>query len=193
MEDKILNEKESLELISQMIRNTQQKLESEHGKPFLIFGYVTIFVSLMVYTLLRMTDNVYFNLLYYLIPIVGTYFVFLRKKRNIKSVKTFIDRIIGNTWIVIGLVMILISIASFFIRLPVVNLILLLSGIATTLTGLTIKFKPIIACGIIGTTTCILPYLVNGYEQILIFAVAILIMMVIPGHIIQHKSKAKNV
>ena len=52
MEEKALNEKESLELISQMIRNTQQKLERKNGIPFLIWGYVTVIVSLTVWYML---------------------------------------------------------------------------------------------------------------------------------------------
>ena len=59
MEDKILNEKESLELISKMIQNTQNKLESGKGKPFLIFGYIAFIVSIAVYALLKTTNNQY--------------------------------------------------------------------------------------------------------------------------------------
>jgi hypothetical protein len=189
MEDKILNEKESLELISQMIRNTQQKLESGHGKPFLIFGYISIVISLAVYGLLVMTNSYYSNLLWYAIPVLGAAFMFMFGRKKEKYVKTYIDRIINNTWGVIGAAMILIAICAFFFRLPVISVILLLSGIAITLTGLTIKFKPIIVCGIIGMATCILPFIFKGDEQVLIFAAAIFIMMVIPGHILHLKSR----
>ena len=38
MENKKLNEKESLELISQMIQNTRTRVEKDGGTPFLIWG-----------------------------------------------------------------------------------------------------------------------------------------------------------
>ena len=48
MEDKILNEKESLELISNMIQNSQQKIKSGNGITFLVFGYTTLAISILV-------------------------------------------------------------------------------------------------------------------------------------------------
>ena len=40
MEDRKLNEKESLELITQMIRNTRRNLDAGCGNMFLLWGYV---------------------------------------------------------------------------------------------------------------------------------------------------------
>ena len=57
MEDRQLNEKESLELIAQMIRNTQHGLEKGKGIPFLIWGYVTITVSLAVWYLFHIKSG----------------------------------------------------------------------------------------------------------------------------------------
>lgn len=39
MEERKLNEKESLELIAQMIQNTKNRLETNCGMPFLFWGY----------------------------------------------------------------------------------------------------------------------------------------------------------
>ncbi len=47
MEERKLNEKESLELIAQMIQNTKNRLETNCGMPFLFWGYTTLFVSLL--------------------------------------------------------------------------------------------------------------------------------------------------
>ena len=50
MEDKVLTEKESLDLISQMIRNTRSRLEDNSGIPFLIWGYTTVIVAVIVHS-----------------------------------------------------------------------------------------------------------------------------------------------
>ena len=42
MEDKKLNEKESLELITQMIQNTRRNLDTGSGNMFLVWGYVSV-------------------------------------------------------------------------------------------------------------------------------------------------------
>ena len=193
MEDKILNEKESLELISKMIQNTQQKLESEQGRPLLIFGYITVIISVFVYVLLKTTNSYYSNLLWFTIPLLGGLFMFILRKKRTKYVKTYIDGIVNIIWSTIGAIVILLSFSSFFISLNYVALMLLLLGIATTLTGLIIKFKPIIFCGIIGTLGCVLPFVFNGCEQVLIFGLFIAIMMIIPGHILNYKGRKANV
>ena len=38
MNDRVLNEKESLELIAQMIQNTKSRMTRNSGAPFLIWG-----------------------------------------------------------------------------------------------------------------------------------------------------------
>ena len=42
MEERKLNEKESLELITRMIRNTKHNLEIGDGNIFLFWGYLTV-------------------------------------------------------------------------------------------------------------------------------------------------------
>ena len=42
MDNKKLNEQESLELITQMIQNTKFKMVKNTGTPFLIWGYMTV-------------------------------------------------------------------------------------------------------------------------------------------------------
>lgn len=46
MEDKKLNEQESLELIARMIRNSKRNVRENAGGPALIGGYATVLTSL---------------------------------------------------------------------------------------------------------------------------------------------------
>ena len=57
MEERKLTEKESLELISKMIRNTQTKMEENSGAMFLIWGYLTVFSTLLVWSLMMISFN----------------------------------------------------------------------------------------------------------------------------------------
>lgn len=49
MDNKKLNEQESLELITQMIQNTKFKMVKNAGTPFLVWGYMTVVTSLLVW------------------------------------------------------------------------------------------------------------------------------------------------
>ena len=68
MENKKLNEKESLELISQMIQNTRTRVEKDGGTPFLIWGYGTVIISLLVWYMVASTGKYEWQYLWFLLP-----------------------------------------------------------------------------------------------------------------------------
>ena len=57
MEDKELNEQESLKLITQMIQNTRRNLDTGSGNMFLLWGYVSAIVTLVVFAGIYWTRN----------------------------------------------------------------------------------------------------------------------------------------
>jgi len=196
MEEKNLTEKASLELISQMITNSRRKLEDGNGIPFLIWGYATFFVSLMVYFFINATGDYHYHFLWFLIPVIGSIGMTVSKRNKTKHAGhalNFIERVIGNIWMVIGIASFIASVGAFLVRYPVLPLMLLLMGIGTALTGLTIKFKPVIISGFIGMASCVLPFIIDGNGQILVFGVIYLMMMVVPGHILNYKGRKKYV
>jgi hypothetical protein len=193
MEEKNLNEKESLELISQMIRNSRHKLEDGNGMPFLVWGYTTFFISLLVYYFIHKTGDYHYHWLWFLIPVIGSIGMYITKKDGAKHACNYVDRIIGNIWTVIGIAAFLISLSAFCVRLPILSFMILLMGMGTALTGLVIKFKPVIITGFIGMACSVVPFVINGNEQIIVFGVIYLIMMVIPGHILNYQSRRRHV
>lgn len=95
MDDKKLNEKESLELIAQMIQNTKFRMAKNTGTPFLIWGYTTIIVSLLVWFLLKETGNYNWQWLWFMLPVTALPFTLWIDRKQQKMVKTYIDRIVG--------------------------------------------------------------------------------------------------
>jgi hypothetical protein len=176
-----------------MIRNSRLKLEDGNGIPFLIWGYTTFFVSLLVYFLVNTTGDYHYQWFWFLIPVIGSIGMFISQKGKAKHARNFIDRVIGNIWIVTGIAAFIISFCAFYVRIPVLSLMILLMGMGTALTGLVIKFKPVVISGFIGMASCIVPFIMRGNVQIIVFGVIFLIMMVIPGHILNFKGKKENV
>lgn len=189
MEDKILTEKESLELISRMIQNTKMKMAKNSGVPFLIWGYVTIATSFIVWYMLTATDNYRWNYLWFLIPLIGgvLFLFYMKNKQKEVHARTFVDRTITNIWLVLGISAFVISLFSMFVySIPILFLMILLMGIGTTLTGLTIGFKFLMICGLIGIIMSFSCLFIKNTDQILIFAAVFLIMMVVPGHVLNY-------
>ena len=191
MQEKPLNEKESLEIITRMIRNTQQKLERGAGGPFLIWGYATIITTLAVWVAIRLTMNYQFNYLWFMIPVIGCIFMFIKKQP--KGVCTYIDKVISYIWIVLGgtgFLLSMMSILSVMWNFPILFIIIIIMGMGSVLTGLVINFKPVVIGGIIGLAISIPHHLINAYDvKMLTFILAFIMTYIIPGHILNHKAK----
>lgn len=191
MEERKLNEKESLELISQMIRNTQQRFQKENAAPFIVFGYVTVLLSIIIWFLIKTTNNYYWNLLWFTIPVFGTLGLKLFFPKREKMMRTYLDKTIHYVWLVCGVAMILLSILAFRISMPILFEILLIISIAITLTGLISKMKFIVFAGILNfiSSGLILFGVIKGINQILFFGSIFFLFMVIPGHLLYFRKK----
>lgn len=198
MEDKKLNEKESLELIARMIQNTQNKLEKGGGAPFLIWGYLTVIISIAVGILLALTSNYRWNLLWFGLPLIGWTMMLILQKKQEKTARTYIDRVVGYIWIVFSLSFIIPAVMSFFTTLYVYIffITLLMIGVAVTLTGLVIRFRPVVIGGIISILlsipmSCTIE--VGGVNSgHFVFALAFIVIMIIPGHILNYRGRKLN-
>ena len=194
MEDKVLTEKESLDLISQMIRNTRSRLEDNSGIPFLIWGYTTVIVAVIVWSLVTTSGNYLWHWLWFAIPVFGGTLWLLHYKKQLNNrsrVITFVDRAISHVWMVFGIASFMISIISFLTYIPILFIVLLTMGMATAITGLIIRFKPIIFSGFIGILFSPLCVIVRDTSSILIFAAIFVLMMVIPGHMLNYTAKRR--
>lgn len=150
MEEKRLDAAESLALIGRMIENTRNNMERNAGRPFLVWGYVTLLTTLLVWGTVVQTGEPRWNLLWLLIPLLGgTLTYFTRGKRTEGRVHTFVDRVLGSVWLVAGLTASFLSLVALFtpIRLPILFVILLTMGMGTAATGLILRFRPAACCG----------------------------------------------
>lgn len=191
MENNKFNEKDSLELITRMIQNTQNKLTKNEGRTFLIWGYLTVFITLAVWSSVTYTGNYYWNFLWLAIPIVGwsLTLIYEKKDRTQKGTKSYLETIINYIWLVLTVLTFTFTISSSLNSFSHILFITLqLIGAGVVLTGLIIKFKPSIYSGI---TVLILSlstlFIENNNYTFLIFVLSFISMMIIPGHILNYK------
>lgn len=194
MEEKHLNEKESLELISRMIRNTQNKLEVNAGIPMLVWGYVTVVVTVAVGVLLRCTGHDYWHFLWFAIPALGWPLAVLFTHKTPKSISTFVDRVIGYVWLVLGIGCFIFSVVSFFTHFPVLAVVLLLVGSGSVISGMITQFAVLTVGGVVSMAlSVLLVFMPQSLIYVLpVFALAFVFMSIIPGHILQAKAKKAN-
>ena len=209
MEEKKLDAQESIELITRMIRNTRQRLERHSGRPFLIWGYTTVAVSLLNYSLNIAGADPAWSLSWFLIPVLGILLMRLFPEKKGSEPRTEIDRIVNALWIVCSLSLVPIFLFSFLhglsYRPSLFALITLVMAIGTAATGLIVRSKVYTVAGFLAMAGSVLFALhdfrlgrlaqtvgidaVRLNNEILIFAAIFVVMMVIPGHIINRRSR----
>lgn len=191
MEEKNLSQNESLDLITRMIKETRNNLERDGGSIYLLWGYVWLFVSLAIYFLLLKTGDYRVQWLWFAIPAIGyPVMIYLLKKQK-KGAVTLVGRVIGNIWIVIGVVAALLSLYMLidYKAYPILFIMALLINTGVAISGMIIKFKPIIIAGFLGILLSFVMLMLSGLNQILIFALFAVIMLIIPGHILNAASR----
>ena len=104
MEDKRINERESIEIITSMITRTKERYHLGDGNIMLMWGYLTLSISVLIWVLLALTHNPVVNWLWFLIWIIGGILtpVMAKKEAIRKGVKTYTDKIISRLWSVVG-------------------------------------------------------------------------------------------
>lgn len=198
MEDKKINEKESLELISEMIRKTKEGAAMKQDyNAFLFYGYTATAVSLIAWLLIHFTGKMEFMFVWFamFLPYLWTTFSGKLKK---PEVTTYIDGMLGNIWKVIGSVfgltliaMLLIGIAvtkeiNFSLMMP---LAIIYGGIGTSMTGLVIKEKWFVWPPLIGLVAAVYMLMDGSCDNLwnFLFGLSFLAFMAIPAHIVRSK------
>ncbi len=207
MEDKKMTEKESLELITAMIQRTRERYVGD-GNILLMWGYLTVIVTALVWIMLITTHNPAWNWLWFAIGIVGGIATpIMSKKSDLKNgVKSYSDKITSQIWTTVGLASVVATLFCFGFALKGFNpwgmmfvIPLIIVPMAEIAQGIIVKEKSLIAGGAIGlcvglfTFCCIVSnarLLINWFLPLFMFAFAC--MMIIPGHVINRKAKMQR-
>lgn len=192
MEEKRISEQESLELITRMIKETQEYANRKAAYPFLIWGYTTVFVTLAVWGVGLRIGFSKASLLWLVLPIVGGLLMYVCREREEEvRVKNHVERFVGHIWLVLGCLGGAYSLLSGWVSIPILFIIVLLMSIGVTLTGLAIKLSSLTVCGAIGLClSFVFHFMPNSVMQLPVFAFTFVVMMIVPGHIMHCKLKS---
>ncbi|MEO8414864.1 MAG: hypothetical protein ABI472_14450 [Ginsengibacter sp.] len=192
MEEKELSGQESLLLITSMINKAKNNF-SEKGLLYLIWGWVILFCCLtqFVGTYFFYYPNISFVwLVVYLVLIFQV--IYLRKMRKSCRTKTYTGEINGFVWLVFTICMMLVIFICIVLKKYelIDPLLLVLYGMPTFLSGIIIKFKPLVIGAISCWALAIVSPFINIEFHLLLIACAVIAAWIIPGYLL--KSKFKN-
>lgn len=202
MENNKLSEAQSLELITSMIQDSRSRLARNSGTPFLIWGYTTVAVSLFNALALYLGWSHAWAWSWFSIPVIGWLGMMLLFKQE-PSARNYIDRIVSMIWVVIGLSFAWLFVGAVVFGCSISFLTVVVMGIGTVLTGCVIKHRTTVICGWAAMCASLIFPIVyfimakSGsvsaisevwiWGELIVFALIFLLMMVIPGHILNHK------
>lgn len=208
MEEKKITEQESITIITEMISRTKERYIGD-GNIMLMWGYLTVAVTILVWALLSTTHHPAWNWLWFLIWIIGgTATPIMARKQQVEhGVKNYSDRITSQIWSVVGamgivstamcLGFLLIGGTCCWSMMFAYALIIVPFGVIVQ--GVILKENSLKIGGIIGMvigvfTVCCIAGKVTLYANwyLPMFMAAFIAMLIIPGHIINHKAKSNK-
>lgn len=208
MEEKKMTEKESLELITAMIKRTKDVYVGD-GNIMLMWGYLSVAVAALVWILLVKTHNPLWNWLWFAIGVIGGIATpIMDKKQRVKSgVKSYSDKVTSQIWTIVGCSAFVATLFclgfSLFMGYDAWKMMFVFALIIVPMgemaTGIVIQEKSLVIGGAIGLTggifmVCCIAAGVPLYINIILplFIVAFICMMIIPGHIINRKARLQR-
>lgn len=194
MDDRVLSEKESLELISSMINKAKNRF-SENGFLYMLWGWGILVCCLAQFVITYYFENKngqYVWFITWLLMIVNIFYV--RKANKERQLRTYTEELYGIVWAVFIICVFLLM----FILIQTGNsksihaAILVMYGMPIFLSGIILKFRPLLLGGICCWIFSILSPFVSIEFQLLLIAAAIISGWLIPGYLLQSKYKKEN-
>lgn len=184
-----LNPTESLNIISKAISQTKDNIKDQSFY-YIMWGWLISIASLSNYLLVTFTNFKQAYLPWLILIPVGwivsiTYSI---KKERTKKYETYIEIFLKYLWIVLGVSFILVVNISIWLKINPATFVLLLAGVGTLVSGLTMKFKPLSIGGISLFGFAISSLFVNNSLTLLITSIAVVVGYLIPAYLLK-KSK----
>lgn len=185
MTEKTLSPLESIGIITDAISRTRENIR-ENSFGFLVWGWFIAIASFMFFALHQYTS---FNYYFLPFPVLGLTALIVtvmhRKRHKAVSTQTYISYFLGKMWAVLGACFIIVVFINVSQGLPPFTYTLLIAGIGTFISGWVMKFKPLMAGGIIFLASAIASVYVPGDYKVLLHGIAVVAGYLVPGYLLK--------
>ena len=198
MNEENFDPKESLLLIESMINRAKDKF-AEDGSMYLLWGWVVFVCSLTQFVLMHFFKYPYHYIVWFASWIIVVYqLVYIRKKIKRRRVRTYTGYILGYVWLTFVIVIFLLAFligrlteGDYYIHIS--PILLTIYGIPIFLSGIILRFKPLVVGGIGCWILSIAAMLIDNYDyQFLLIPLAMIIAWIIPGYLLRAKYKLQS-
>ena len=183
-ENKLTPER-SLALINETLESSRRAVLADSGKFFLLWGAVLFVFSLAVWLAWSRTGNPVWNLLWLGMPAVGYPAAAALARKSVVP-QSFITRLLGAVWGVFAFFAFSVSGLASVFPIPLTMVIILLLGLAESVSGVILKSWPVIVAGAVAGLggACAAGALATAADQVLVFTGAA-VVLVLTGLVIK--------
>lgn len=184
-----LNPSDSLNIISKAISQTKENIK-EQSFYYIMWGWIISVAAFTNYLLITLTDFKH-DYLPWLVLIPLGWIISIRysmKTERTKQYQTYFELFLKYLWIVLGVSFIVSVFISIALKIHPTVFVLLLAGIGTIVSGLTMKFNPLTIGGLLFFVFAIATIFVDKSTILLLNTIAIVTGYLIPAYLLK-KSK----
>jgi hypothetical protein len=190
--EQALGPEESLEIISDAILRTRED-SKKNSYPFLLWGWLVASASFLFYVLATLTSFKYYFLPFPIFAVIGVFstLVYYRKKM-MPVTQTYLQYFLSRLWMIVGLAFFLTVFVSVNQGLLPFPFTLIIAGIGTLVSGLTMKFKPLIWGGVLFFCASLACVFVADDVKVLVHGFAIIAGYLVPGYLLKASNSQAN-
>jgi len=183
---------ESLGIISDAILRTRENIK-QNSYPFLLWGWLVASASFLFFILAKFTPFEYYFLpfpIFAAIGVVAT--IVFYKKRLMPTTQTYLQYFLSRLWMILGLSFFLTVFVSVQQGLAPFAFTLIIAGIGTLVSGMIMKFRPLIWGGILFFVASIFCVFVANDLKVLVHGMAIVAGYIVPGYLLRGSNSQEN-
>ena len=183
--NKELSPKESIDIINKMIKSTKTQVR-KNAFYFLLWGWITLACCILHYIFFKFSIIEKPHKAWWLV-VIGIIMTLIYNLKRSKDDEPFthLNKVLAITWLAffISYLIIILYLGEF--NYKAFQLIFILAGYATFVSGMILKFKPVLFGGIVFWVGCIISFYLSFENQLLISIPIIIFGYLVPGYLLR--------
>jgi hypothetical protein len=187
--EETLSPRESLDLIANAIAKTKEDLR-DNSFGFLLWGWLIAIASIVFFLLRQYTPFQFYFIPFPVVAAIGIVLtaIWLRKK-NARTTLSYTTYFINKLWIVLAVCFLMVVFINVSQGMIPFTYTLIVAGIGTLVSGWVMKFRPLVAGGILLLTASIVSvYVADAYKPLL-HGVSFVAGFLIPGYLLKNAKR----
>lgn len=180
----LLSPAESLQLIAGVMADTRDSVRPWR-RLFLLWGWLIMTASLLFFALKEFTDFKLFFLPFPLLVSAGIFFTVRHFRQQQFASEGYADQYVRQLWTILGLAFLVVVVVSVLREVPPFTYTMVIGGIGTLATGRLIRFRPLMAGGVLFLLLAVISVFMPDAYKPLLQATAVAGGYLLPGYLLK--------